>query len=54
MEWVVFLTWDHKVPGLISTGSAGHCTEFIILLLSSRYGLNNVERDVKYKIIIKE
>ena len=30
-----------------------HCTvPFIITLLSSRYDLNNVERDVKHQIII--
>ena len=36
-------------------GTGRHCTEsFIITLLSSRYELNNVERDLKHQIIIKQ
>ena len=54
------LTSGHEVSGLNSAvdgiqlmTTAHHCTEpFIIPLLSSRYDLNNVEREVKHQVII--
>ena len=43
----------HSITSIFSTHNcrALHCTAFVSLLWS-RYGLNNVERDVKHQIII--
>ena len=55
--WLASPSLDHKVPGLRWNSTCVcttlHCTEpFIITLPSSRYDLNNVERDIKQQIII--
>ena len=57
--WLALPTLEHEVLGLNLTTGRGnsacdhttfHCTEpFIITLPLSDYGLNNVERDVKYQ-----
>ena len=47
-EWLVLLTSDGEVPGSNPTGGE---IPLIITLLSSRYDLNNVERDVKHQTI---
>ena len=59
-ERLTLPTSNHEVPGSNSAGggiplmtTAPHCTEpSIAILPSSRYDLNNVERDVKHKIVI--
>ena len=59
-EWLELPTSDHKVlgsnPGKRNSAHDStvlHCTEAIIIILPTfRYALNNVERDVKYQIII--
>ena len=56
-EWLALRTLDYKVPVRICLEAeysmALHCAElFIITLPSSRYGLNNVQRDTEHQIII--
>ena len=58
-KWLAFMTLDQEVLGSNSRWNSVHdymallCTEpFIIILLSSRYDLNNTERNVKYQTII--
>ena len=56
---LAFLTSGHEFPGSLEENSGHYCSAlgyiepFINILPSSRYDLNNVERNVKHQIIIK-
>ena len=57
-EWLALSTLDHEVLGLHEVDFSSDCIvfhriePFIITLPSSRYDINNVERDIKHKIVI--
>ena len=62
VEWLAHQTLYYEVAGLNPAGGRMriqlmtlmlHCIEPVIIILpSSQYDLNNVERDVKHQIII--
>ena len=57
-EWLALPTPDHEIPGSnptrggIKPMSIRHFTAHIITFPSSRYDLDNVERDIKHQTFI--